>query len=571
EEWYDAEEEHEEEYLSEDEVVDPDAVGSGEPAAPEAHPVPTAALHVHPHRAMTSDSVTTAASTTPSPSRLAVVPALSDSPEPSPPSTAPAPSDLQTPPPNSKPSAEVPTPTDEKEPCARRTKQLMLEALNEECELLELLLKKKQKLAVADAGARGSNMDQTETLPMMPAEADEVLQEAKVQVGSFEQRVQQLAYEEPPQVPYFQARTLAMEADAEATEDIPVPLPQPTEKADEPETPCLSPNEAVPPQEVAQEVEEVAPEPRQKVAQEPRKKVAQEPPQKVAQEPREKVAQEPPQKVAQEPREKVAPEPSHAQEPNPSQEVEASLAEADKAKAPISKGLKKRKPKQQPAKEQGATIMPKKNKKKKAPSKEALGDTLDAEVPKTSKGKGKGKKKGAGKHNDPEPKATNNKKQSKEAEEEDEEPQPKATKKKRAKKAREEPQPKTTKKKRAKEAREDDEEPQPKATKKRSKEAKEEGEEPQPEANKKRSTKDAKDEGEEPPSKASKKKSGKEPSQDEILEERRMRNSRKSGAYHSARNAAIKGGLSEAEAKKKAQEVSCMTCYYVMLTLSCHA
>ena len=179
------EEEHEEEYLSEDEIVDPDAVGSGEPTAVEARPeVPTAASHVHPHRALTSalyiyiiyetlqtaksqidrkhkpiqgDSVwsaTTAATNTPSPSRPA------DLPDPSPPSEVPAPSDLQTPSPLSKPSAEVPTPTDEKQPCARRTKQLMLDALNEECEMLELLLLKKRKLeaskAASAAGVRGS-------------------------------------------------------------------------------------------------------------------------------------------------------------------------------------------------------------------------------------------------------------------------------------------------------------------------------------------------------------------------------------------------------------------------------
>ena len=72
------------------------------------------------------------------------------------------------------------------------------------------------------------NMDQTDTLPMAPAEADEVLQKAKVEVGSFEKRMQQLAPEEPPQVPFFQARTLAMQGcEEEATDDIPVPLPQP--------------------------------------------------------------------------------------------------------------------------------------------------------------------------------------------------------------------------------------------------------------------------------------------------------------------------------------------------------
>ena len=87
---------------------------------------------------------------------------------------------------------------------------------------------------------------------MEPAYAETVLQEAKLQAEESEKLLRQAHDEEPPQVPYFQARTRVMEGGCdEVAFDLPVPLPQPptdlvkAETDDELPTPCLSPNEAV--------------------------------------------------------------------------------------------------------------------------------------------------------------------------------------------------------------------------------------------------------------------------------------------------------------------------------------
>ena len=414
---------------------------------------------------------------------------------------------------------------------------------------------------------------------MEPAYAETVLQEAKLQAEESEKLLRQAHDEEPPQVPYFQARTRVMEGGCdEVAFDLPVPLPQPptdlvkAETDDELPTPCLSPNEAV----LSSGREQEPIKPPQEAAQEPPQEVAQEPPQKVAQEPT------PSQEV-----EAAQPAPISKDAATPSEEVELVSKPDCVEELPVLS------PKEQ---EQHARDIRKLQK--------------DGEAPKPRKGKGKGKKNGKGKgkgkpqaseNDDPEPKA----KPSEEAMEEDEEPQPKAAKKKRSKAAKEadheyeepqpkaakknrskeagedeEPQPKASKKKRSKEAKEEDEEPQPKVNKKKASKGAKEDEEPQPKANKKNASKEAKQEHEDPQPKVIKKKKGakeeepqpkankkgapKETDRDAVLEERRMRNCRKSKAYHGARNAALKSGLSADEAKKKAQEVSCMTCMIML-------
>ena len=383
------------------------------------------------------------------------------------------------------------------------------------------------------------SMDQLDTLPMEPAYADAVLEEAKVEVGKHEEHMCTQADEEPPQVPYFQARTLNMQRSNEdpITEDIPVLGPQPltemkAETDAEPDTPCLSPNEGLP---------------------------------------------------------TSGKEPEPIEEPNPSQEMEPAPIEAEQSlparrgrkKGPSAeegvllpkpdcvKGLPVLSPSEQARsmrearKEQGAASPPEPKQKPQKPKtgKKDPDESYD-EVPKERKGKGKGKGKrkgkGKGKANaseseKPELKATKSKRSKEEVSPDGATgSEPKAAKAKRKEKPDEATgsEAKTTKAKR-KEKPHEATGSEAKTTKAKRKEKPDEATGSEAKTTKAR-RKEKPDEA-----------TGSE-AKDAILEERRLRNCRKSKAYHGARNAALKSGLSADEAKKKAKEVSCMNSVVVL-------